>query len=642
MVEDPQTHLQNTNSDLLSDENPHSSDARLAQLVIEDLVVTALLRTGRALSHAELNAATEGLSLGRTALKHALESSTRITIGERDYELTLRAQSQNQSRQERTRRPLEATIDTLLFEIGKPLPLPVIVREVANLRSVLPETVRDGVAHTLQTSRAATQTVPNTYLHTHFLLKAGAPTETLLIRENNLENDLDFARFSHIEYSNAGTLSERTAAILNQVAQPISLKLLGFLLHRQDVKGFRIADIAQLLGDRATFSSFVGGQVSTQAQLSNLRARTQNWLSHAGGVSVSQADLTALLRTRLSPAQIIAPQAAEIEEITRLARSAKAPVSLVSVLTDVLKIEPDDPAFSGTLQGLNEALRRDAAWLPAGLGRFLLRESVPAAVGKIPESLRPIHLPIRDTVTNEPLDIEMSDDGLEGEAATFVHDPQWEDVGEEVEVKMMRRAEDHSSTRYVITYPHHREGTLKLRRMDEDFFGLEGALTRLSIRATDDEGSEEVTAWASRDSGLILGLGDWYRLRVPPSGGVLEFSRDANNRFSLQLGKPDKLMNLDLERVAELEALQERSSYLSLFDLLQTVISEHAGGAEIPTLWAEVNVVRRTSKRLMCSVLSAYQCFSFKQRGPQQFLWRFDAGKLDGGFKKNKRKFVRR
>jgi hypothetical protein len=44
----------------------------------------------------------------------------------------------------------------------------------------------------------------------------------------------------------------------------------------------------------------------------------------------------------------------------------------------------------------------------------------------------------------------------------------------------------------------------------------------------------------------------------------------------------------------------------------------------------------------LCSVLSAYHCFYFKQRGPKQILWRFDEGKLDQGFKRNKRKYVRR
>lgn len=643
MVEEPQT-AQNAAPEEHQPQTPQEHpDAPLAHLFLEDFVVTALLRVGRALSHSELNASSEGLSLGRSALRRALANSSRIAIQGREYELKMRVQANGESRQERTRRPLEATIDNLLSTIGKPLPLPVIAREVANLRGILPEGVRESCAHILQTSRGATQTAPNTWIHSDLLLDAGTPNEALLIRENRLGDDPNFAQLSQIEYSKDGELTTRAAAVLNQSARPISHKLLGFLLRRQDAKNFDGRVLAQAIGDRATFYSLVGGTVTTPSQMPVLRRRTQNWLSSEGGSSVSQVDLMALLRKRLPPQQTVAPQAAELEEITRLARSTKAPISIVSVLTDMLEIEPDDAAFAGTLQGLNDNLRSDKAWLPAGAGRFLLRELVPEGIGQTPEALRPIHLPIRNPVTNEPLDIEMSDDGLEGDCVEFVHDPQWEDVGEEVEVKMARRQDSEpTSTRYVITYPHYQEGTMKLRRLDEDFFGLEGALSRLPIWAHDDEGREEITAWASRDSGLIYGLGAWYRGRTAPSGGVLEFSRDAANRLNLRLGQPDKLMSLDLSRVEELEELQERSGYVALFDLLQTVMSARGGGSELQTLWAEVNVVRRISKRLMCSVLSAYNCFSFKQRGPKQILWRFDAAKLDQGFKKNKRKYVRR
>ncbi len=644
MVEEPPIPLLSASNPQISVTNSEvHPDARVASLFLEDFVVTALLRAGRALPHTDLNAGSESLSVSRSALRRALESSNRIAVRERDFELTFRIEAQQESRQERARHPLESTIDHLLRAVGKPLPLPVIVREVAQMRGVLAESVRDGIAHTLQTSRVVVQSAPNIHLHASFLLQSGAPNRDVLIRENRLSDDLDWARFSSIEYSNSGTLGERAVAVLNAVAQPISQKILGFLLLQQDESSFDARVLAQLLGDRAHFYSFVGGQITTQTQLPILRARTQNWLGAQSG-STAQIDVAALLRTRLATGEIVVPNDAQLEEIVRLARSSKAPVSVLSVVTDVLEIEPDEALFAGTLQGINDALRRDAAWLPAGIGRFLLRESVPADIGQVPAALRPIHLPIRDTETHEPLDIEMSDDGLEGDCVEFVHDAARDEIGEEVEAKMARRSvgETQSSTRYVVTYPHYALGTMKLRRMDEEFFGLDGALARVAVRAHDGEESEEIALWASRDSGLIWGLGDWYRARLAPSGGVLEFERDGQNRFSLKLGAPDKKMALDLARVEELEALQERSAYLSLFDLLQSVFAAHPTGAELPTLWAEINVVRRTSKRLMCSVLSAYNCFAFKQRGPQQFLWRFDAAKLDQGFKKNKRKFVRR
>ena len=63
---------------------------------------------------------------------------------------------------------------------------------------------------------------------------------------------------------------------------------------------------------------------------------------------------------------------------------------------------------------------------------------------------------------------------------------------------------------------------------------------------------------------------------------------------------------------------------------------EAPGGASAPPLR------RSSTKRLVASILSGYHCFYFKQRGPHQILWRYDASKLDQGFKRNKRKYLRR
>jgi hypothetical protein len=211
--------------------------------------------------------------------------------------------------------------------------------------------------------------------------------------------------------------------------------------------------LAKALGDRAVFYPFVGGIVTTQAQMPQWRAHAQNWLQSYDDASASNLDVVALLRTRLPANALVTPRPEDIEEIRKMAAVNNGqPVSLANVMTDALEMEADDPQFVPILQGLNDALRRDPEWLPAGAGRFLLREAVPSYVGNVPDILRPVHLSIRDTETDEPLDIEMSDDGLEGDCVDFVHAPEWEDVNEEVEVKMARRPaaqEAPTSVRYV-------------------------------------------------------------------------------------------------------------------------------------------------------------------------------------------------
>jgi hypothetical protein len=108
------------------------------------------------------------------------------------------------------------------------------------------------------------------------------------------------------------------------------------------------------------------------------------------------------------------------------------------------------------------------------------------------------------------------------------------------------------------------------------------------------------------------------------------------------IGGNDTLTTINEDRAEQLERLRDAANYMSLYEVLQNIMSEHHNGMELPTLWAEVNLVRRTSKRLLASVLCGYHCFYFKQRGPKQILWRLDEGKVDQGFKRNKRKYVRR
>ncbi|MBV9864500.1 MAG: hypothetical protein JO316_04070 [Abitibacteriaceae bacterium] len=647
----PSTTVETSPSPTPEDEpttaTPEDSQTRLARRFLEDFVVTSLLRQGRALKGNELAAAAEGFTASRIGLREGLAHSQRVVLTDRDWDLKLRSAQKSLSREERSRRPLQAAIEELLREIGKPLPLPVVVRELASIRGVYPENVRDSIRNILQTARPIVEVSEGSYLHESFILDTGAPTEALIIRENNLETDPNFQDLRARELPpGAGTLTERAIAMLQGVQRPLAQKTLGFFLWQQDPKTFDSRALARALGDRKVFYPMVGGYITLQAQMPQWRTVVQQWMQGLSGASTDNIDVTAILRQRGAAA--IEPRPEDINELKNVARQSNGhPLSLANVMVDVLEIEPDSPNFAPTLLGLNDALRRSPEFLPIGIGRFLLREAVPPYVGEVPEELRPVQLSIRNPETDESLDFEMSDEGLEGDATAFIHDPQWEDINEEFEVKLPRRTgtEVVTSARYVILNHHHRAGTIKLRRLDEDIFDLEGPLTRISVQAEDGSSTEVIGAWASRESGLIYGLGEWYAPRTPQSGGVLQFSRDSTapgSPLRLQLGSPDKLTLIDARRAEELEALREPAAYLSLFELLQSIMAEHQQGAELPTLWAEINVIRRTTKRLICSVLSGYHCFYFKQRGPKQILWRYDAGKLDQGFKRNKRKYVRR
>ena len=621
-------------------------ETRIARLVLEDFLITQLLSRGRPIQSSEISGLAEGFAPTRAALKNALHDSRRVEFHDREWELSVRARVKNVPREERTRSPLESTLKNFLVEIGKPLPLPVIVREVAPLRGAYAEGVSEVIGTTLKNARWALEVRPSTYLPDTFAFDNGAPTPELILRENAVNKDVDFDFLDTLELELSGDMGNRALQVLEAAASPISRKLLGYVIWKHDAKSFDGRELARALGDRKLFYSFIDGIVAAQSEMANLKNLTDAWMEENGG-SAAQVDTGALLRQRLSANQILAPDAEQMKVIANFAaNNGGNPFSVGALMTDALEIEADDSRFVPLLQGINDALRRDNAFLAAGIGSFLLRSSVPAHIGEIPATLRPVNLSVLDPATKEALDLEMSDDGLEADAADFVHDPRWEDINEEFEAKLPRRADSADAQIEVIVLNHHfRAGTLKMRRIDEDFFAAQGPLARLNLRAQFDGQIQNVAAWTSRDSGLIYGLGDWYADKIPASGGVLHFARDPkaalNTPIELTLGEPDKTTFISEFRLSELEAMRDTTKYLSLVELLQRILST-GGGFELPELWAEVNVVRRTTKRLMCSVLCAYSCFSWKQRGPKSIVWRFDSGKIDAGFKKNKRKFVRR
>ncbi len=624
---------------------------RLAKLVLNDFLVTQLLSRGKPIKSSEVPAAAENFTTTRAGLKAALSDSALVEFEDRSWELSLRVRGHQIPREERARAPLESTLKSFTREIGKPLPLPIIVREITPLRGTRGENVQQLVAQNLQHARWAVEVRPKTYLPASLLLDSAAPNAELIIRANALESDRDFVAVQNRDFQLSGDLAARAQQVLEACERPLSLRVLGYALWKNDVSTFDARELAAVVADKKRFHIFVGGIVATQKQMSALRSLAEDWMQEMGG-SAAHIDVAQALRQRLKSDEIIAPTTAQLSEIANFATQSGSVFSVDQVLMDVLEIEPDDANFIALLQGTNDALRANREYLPSGIGRFLLRASVPEEVGQVPAALQPVHLSVRDSQSNELLDIEMSDEGLEGDAVEFVHDPQWEDINEEVEVKLGRRDEQVEAETSIIVLNHHYEqGTLKLRRMDEDFFAVQAALSRLNLRAQTENDSGEsktqsVTAWASRDSGLIYGLGDWYRDKLPASGGVLRFERDPqaslNAPFSLTIEKPDSATFIDAARLEELMELRESAKVLSLFELLQSVMEDHQTGATLPTLWAEINVVRRTTKRLLCSVLSAYGCYSFKQRGPHHFQWRFDAARLDSGFKRNKRKFVRK
>ena len=103
----------------------------------------------------------------------------------------------------------------------------------------------------------------------------------------------------------------------------------------------------------------------------------------------------------------------------------------------------------------------------------------------------------------------------------------------------------------------------------------------------------------------------------------------------------DPVLHISAQRMEELRQIQVETyeRQMSTLEVLCKVMAHYPKGADFLTLLAEINVVRRTPRRLVASLLSSYVCFFQRSGSP---VWHYDAKKLDQGFDKTKKKFVKK
>ena len=602
-------------------ESENEEEFSPALLFLEDFVVTSLLSAGHALTSEKLAERAEGWSLPLPALGQALTQSKRVRFDDGAWNLIWHSERRNQSREDRARAPIESLIRELLLAVGKPLPIPVIAREVGLMLHSHDPNLKNTVAGIIKTLRWAIAIAPGIYLHENWMLRTGAPDDELLIRENRLSRDPDFQglrEFAEISATEPGAIA---LELMEFTGGPLNQKVIGFFVHCNAPGPFSPRELAATLNDRARFQPLIDGFVTLQAQIPDLRALTQEWLGELIAPA-AQSETETIVAAANEPQAEAAPQA-EIEAPVETEVAAVAASDGEAQSAEVENAEPEVAAAEPTPESLDLAARG---------------AEVPPYVGVVPETLLPIALQIVDPKTDAPFDYALDDAGLEESAAAFVHDPMWEDIGEEIEVALLPEADKTPTETKIVMLNHHiRSGTVKIRGVDRAFFGMTEPFVQFKFH--DPEDDETLEVWAARAIGIVYEMGQWFDENLPPSGGTIKFER-SDKGIEISVDRPNAETFLTPRRLHELEDLRRPAAKMSLFELLSRLVEDHPAGMTLPALWAEVNVVRRTSKRLMTSVLSSYGVFSCKEGRNKEMVWLYD--KNGGGFREEKRAFVRR
>jgi len=104
----------------------------------------------------------------------------------------------------------------------------------------------------------------------------------------------------------------------------------------------------------------------------------------------------------------------------------------------------------------------------------------------------------------------------------------------------------------------------------------------------------------------------------------------------------DEMVAISDERIKELNKLKRAAAKENwcVLDIMKQTLAGSEKGLPFMVVWAEVNVIRRTTRRVVASNLASYHCFY--QKPANSDMWVFDERKVTQGRKKTKRKFVRR
>ncbi len=596
--------------------------------LLSDTVADFLLNRGHAAKIGEIaSQAGKRIGAGAKLIRQALADNPQFVGEERRWNLALRTLFH---------RPIEGALRDTLRLYGRPLHIKALSNEMAVLSARAPEYFQGFLPPFMANRPELYFELPDgRWALTEWLLDTDVIDEDELIMKNFFftreEVQPILEKAAQAKVSSGMSAGDAALAVLQTVGEPVPTKVLSYALWRVrgadfDAKQFYI-DLVE--DDRVHMLS--GAQWMPADQLPVLTASLQQ-LSAIADQALEEEE------TWEGP-YMASPE--DLNEIFDYMVEHDRPQKLTELIEAVLEYGKASPRFMMIYDGLMDALREDPRFQLVGAQTWTLPALIPQEVMQVPESLLPET--VDPSFFSDPeADAELEDEGLEDQLPLWVHDPRYEDFGGEHEVELsaefMEGASTVGETRIPLLYNHHRMGTLKLRQADMSFFPTDTPMACVTVHG---ENAGPFQMWINNEELLIHGLADWYRAREVPVGAMLTFRRgEEADEFALSWeGESDELIALSSERIATLLTLRESAEqeHWSIYEIMVKVLADHPEGLHFLSLWAEVNVARRTPKRVVASNLSSYHCFAMIS-GTER--WRLDERKVEQGRKKTKKKFI--
>lgn len=591
--------------------NADATDAQadLALLYLGDLLQQAILGAGGPLKVSEAaracNRPDVDLRLARVVL---VTSPHRFTSTDRRW--TVNTRSMN------PKLPIERLIEDVLAVTGRPLSARIIAGELGAITGRSADAMLPVAERLLLNSERFARIGDLGFVRRCALLDVQADNAEDVLFDNFLEE-------SDIAPYDTGTLDNGIVAYLDAIGRPVPNKALQFLAWRHDPTNFRAED---LLADL-----WASGAVCLS---------TGVWLGPAVVAALSEkfpaiADrpVSEDAEVRAAAAEPLTINEEEREQLVDFVLRSDTTTFVPRMLEDIFEVTPAEPTFEADRNSVLECLRSDPRVVWIGGDRFLPTGAIPDYVFTVPANLAYAEGKYFDLEGNE-VDVLLEDDGLTGGLKGEIISQLAQDVGDE-EPFTLPEGDAPVTVRCVLRFHHKEIGTFPLCQLPPGYFPSEAPIVQVEVALPNGHVAQ---AWVNHETRLLYGLLDWYDTVPIDSGAVFYIERRAPDQYVLTFGEEtEPSMFVSRNRLNDLLDLrnQAEEEQMPTFDILRTIMEHYRKGIEFITVLTEVGIVRRTRRRNIASLLSAYHCFFQRNKA-----WVYDARKLSQGFDRSKRKYL--
>lgn len=411
---------------------------------------------------------------------------------------------------------------------------------------------------------------------------------------------------------------------------PVNIKALGaaawLALNPQVPTSHHLYDWKQFNAELLSIPGFipsVDGNLYSESE-------TKGWIVTAGKIADK---LDAVIE--IEDATPLELKKDDIEECVKLILKSEDSITATWLLENKFEVTPNVKTYPDDMANMMNALKSDPRVWWVGGDRFKQPNTAPDFVKEVPLPFQFVQSP-HVQEDGEPVDAELTDEGLSSSLRKLIAHPLATDVMDEEIAPAPKTMPE--SLRLVLKPIHRELGTFPLSQFPTGWFETDPTLQEVILQDAD---GKELQVWVNHEARLIFNLFDWWLDQPVESGSVFQLTKTAKpNVLEFQwLEQSDPVVYISNQRIEELREIASASEGKATFELLCEVMAHWPKGADFLTVLWELNVVRRTSRRMLASILSSYVCFYQRSGSP---VWHYDHKKVEQGFDKSKKKFIKK